>query len=49
MEHSRGDTVKTRSYINRNMRNKTVSFIWVTEKIWRVVKYRDYESEEIKG
>ena len=37
MEHSRGDPIRTRSGVNRNMRNKTTNFIWVAEKNWGVV------------
>ena len=54
MEHDRRNTVRTRSYVNRNTRNETANFIWVTEKSWRVesclvVRDRDYEPEEVKG
>ena len=37
VEHVRRDTVRTRSSVNRNTRNETANFIWVAEKIWRVV------------
>ena len=49
MEHHRGDTIRTRSSVNRDMRNEIVNCIWVTEKIWRIVKYGNYELEEVKG
>ena len=53
MEHDRGDTVRTRSDVNRNTRNESAKFIWITEKIWivscLVVKYKDYESEKVMG
>ena len=31
VEHDRGDTVRTRSSVNRNTRNETEDIIWVTE------------------
>ena len=37
VKHDRGDTVRTRSSVNRNTRNETANFVWVADEIRRVV------------